>query len=100
MAIRNVLVTGCDYGLGLEFVKVLCKDENLRVDDDESIESVKNLIESQIGSEGLDLLINNAGINQNDGWVPGKGWVNLNRAHMLKHLNVNTLGPVMLTHAN
>uniref|UniRef100_A0A914EBG8 Uncharacterized protein n=1 Tax=Acrobeloides nanus TaxID=290746 RepID=A0A914EBG8_9BILA len=130
MAIRNALVTGCDYGLGLEFVKVLCKNENfrkifagcvdpksatelvklsqensnivpiqLRVDDDESIESAKNLIESQIGSEGLDLLINNAGINQNDGWVPGKGWVNLNRAHMLKHLNINTLGPVMLTHA-
>ena len=30
MAIRNALVTGCDYGLGLEFVKVLCKNESVR----------------------------------------------------------------------
>lgn len=114
MSIRNALVTGCDFGLGLELVKVLSHDENvqtifagclnpekatvrafqfkilifskfyfflqelkklaqenskvkpikLQLDDDESIQKAAELVESQVSGEGLDLLINNAGINE------------------------------------
>lgn len=30
MTIRNALVTGCDFGLGLEFVRILSRDENIK----------------------------------------------------------------------
>uniref|UniRef100_A0A914CKP0 Uncharacterized protein n=1 Tax=Acrobeloides nanus TaxID=290746 RepID=A0A914CKP0_9BILA len=126
MSIRNALVTGCDFGLGLELVKVLSHDENvqtifagcfnpekatelkklaqenskvkpikLQLDDDESIQKAAELVESQVSDEGLDLLINNAGINEDDGWLKGQP----NRDLYLKHFSVNTIGPVVLTNA-
>ncbi|XP_065186928.1 C-signal-like [Sycon ciliatum] len=69
----------------------------LDVKDECGIKRIADSVEKAVGELGLNLLINNSGLND-----PADRHANiseLDSAAMLEHLSVNTIGPVLLTQA-
>uniref|UniRef100_A0A914CHA0 Uncharacterized protein n=1 Tax=Acrobeloides nanus TaxID=290746 RepID=A0A914CHA0_9BILA len=127
----NILVTGADSGLGLEFVRQLSNVESIKrifagsvdlekaedlkklseqnhiiipielnVGNDSCITKSRERVESEIGNEGLALLINCAGICNkrrldSDDWLVGR----VDRDAYLDHYNINCVGTIMVTSA-
>lgn len=60
------------------------------VESQESVEKAKVLVESTVQDEGLNLLVNNAGI------LKRVGFHDVTREEMRKHYEVNTIGPMMM----
>jgi NAD(P)-dependent dehydrogenase (short-subunit alcohol dehydrogenase family) len=119
---QRALITGSNRGLGLEFVKQLlargaqvfaaCRQPEqakdlkalqveypdmltlvkLEVTDQDEIAAAVETVRAAV--DGLDLLINNAGINQD-----GEGFGSLEADAMLEVLRVNSIAPVMVTQA-
>uniref|UniRef100_A0A914E5L2 Uncharacterized protein n=1 Tax=Acrobeloides nanus TaxID=290746 RepID=A0A914E5L2_9BILA len=123
----NVLVTGANRGIGLGLVKELSKLEEVQhifacfynqvkieelktfqeqcpkvyiieldVTNDESIQKALSEIRNILGeNSSLNLLINNAAILEQGGVTVQEP----NRENFLRHLNTNSLGPVMVNAA-
>uniref|UniRef100_K3XCK0 Uncharacterized protein n=1 Tax=Globisporangium ultimum (strain ATCC 200006 / CBS 805.95 / DAOM BR144) TaxID=431595 RepID=K3XCK0_GLOUD len=114
MASKTVLVTGCNRGIGLQFVQEYIKlgwnviaavrdpttaDElnalapykivQLDIGDEESVLNAAK----ELGDEAIDLLINNAGI------IMLENLANSTKANMLKLFEVNAVGPFLVTRA-
>ncbi|CAI2353184.1 unnamed protein product [Caenorhabditis sp. 36 PRJEB53466] len=118
---RSVLITGANRGIGLGLVQQLVKDESiqhiiatardlqkatelkaikdprihllpLEVTSDESIDNLVVEVGKIVGAEGLNLLINNAGVllKYNSPLEP-------NRALLTEQLSVNTVSVVILS---
>lgn len=124
MSYANILITGANRGIGLEFVrqfltkestklifatcrneskatelKKLASDNNkvkileLDVKDYNKYEKVVEEVTKTLGGEGLNLLINNAGIHIKADFHDAK------RDDMLEVYEVNVVAPLMLTRA-
>ncbi|KAF1333223.1 Short chain dehydrogenase, partial [Globisporangium splendens] len=114
MATKTVLVTGCNRGIGLQFVQEYIKlgwnviaavrdpataDElsalapykivQLDIGDEESVLNAAK----ELDGEAIDLLINNAGI------IMLENLANSSKANMLKLFEVNAIGPFLVTRA-
>ncbi len=119
----NVLITGCNRGLGLEFVKQFLSEANtghvfatcrmpakaaelqklkaqhpdklhiltLEVTNLSSYQDIANQVSSVVGSNGLNLLINNAGVQ------PQGMREKVTAIHMRKAFEVNTIAPYFLS---
>ena len=111
---KNILVTGASSGIGLGIVTTLGKNGHkvfagvlnqsekdlfpnlknvipviLDVEDDDNVESVKTLLEK----EGLDILINNAGIG-----IAGP-LIEVSKKEMQKQFNVNVFSQIIMIQA-
>jgi len=122
---KTVFVTGADRGLGLELAKGLLKEGckvfagrylvkwknliqlkaeyedsltivDIDISDDESVKEAARLIMGK--TDSLDILINNAAINENDGFQK-RIFDKLDFKNMLDVYNVNALGPLRVTNA-
>ena len=123
MNFKNIIVTGANRGIGLEFVRQLLKQnpapKNLIATTRKSSDELNNLksghtnlhvlnydatnydsydafvkqVSQIVADDGLDLLINNAGI-----YVRG-GLDNLTPQGVLTNLDVNAVAPLVLTKA-
>jgi len=119
---KRILVTGANRGLGLEFSRqALARGDRVfaaarKPSKGHDLESLQNehaeqlsilpldvRDEEQIGAavsevgkqvEGLDLLINNAGV-----YPRGESFGNLNEATMLDTLHTNTVAPILMAQA-
>ena len=121
MPFQNVLVTGANRGIGLEFVKQLLAQNPLpkhliatiRKDSEElndlkashdnlhvlsydatnydSYDHFVNQVQTILGDDGLDLLINNAGI------FVKKDLSSLTPQDILQNVEVNAVAPLFLT---
>jgi NAD(P)-dependent dehydrogenase (short-subunit alcohol dehydrogenase family) len=119
---KRILITGANRGLGLEFTRQLLERGDrvfaarrdplkshdleklqkkhgeqlsilqLDVRDEDRIVEVVAEVNEQV--EGLDLLINNAGM-----YPRGESFGNLNEATMLDTLHTNTVAPILVTQA-
>jgi len=68
---------------------------DLDVSNDQQIEEAVKLVESKVGNDGLNLLINNAGVLISEGCK----FPQLNRDVINRHFDVNATSPLMLTQA-
>ena len=66
----------------------------LDVENQDSIEKAKDLVQSTVQDEGLNLLVNNAGI------LARVGLFDVTREDMRKHYEVNCIGPLMMAKVN
>ncbi|RDD38058.1 putative oxidoreductase [Trichoplax sp. H2] len=66
----------------------------LDVQNDQDIHSAVEVVNKKVGGNGLNLLINNAGISINGGPIP-----TVNRSDFMKVMDVNVSSPIMLTKA-
>ncbi|XP_070572964.1 C-signal-like [Ptychodera flava] len=128
MFVRNVLITGANRGLGLEFVKQLvvlsepplnlfatCRTPGtgkakelqelsvanprvkvlqLDVTDESSIVRAVEHVKKAVGNDGLNLLINNAGIT-----TKGVTYDSVQASSAMNVLATNTVGPLLTTKA-
>ncbi|GBM19233.1 C-factor [Araneus ventricosus] len=56
----------------------------------DEIESARKVVESKLGDNGLNLLINNAGA------LKGQGFLNITEENMVSHFTTNAVGPVLV----
>ncbi|XP_023949739.1 C-factor [Bicyclus anynana] len=120
---KSVLITGANRGLGLGMVKYLTKHNkaenifatcrttseelqniaqahktlhifNLDVTNSENYVNLSSLISKVMGSQGLNLLINNAGVTTKFTKLSL-----VKTEQLLENLTVNTIAPIMLTKA-
>lgn len=108
----NVLVTGCNRGIGLQLVTQLaargdhviavCREPSKELEDlgvriisgiDVSRGDAMPRLTAALGDEPLDVLINNAGI------LRGDALGELDYDQMVEQFKVNTLGPLRVTEA-
>uniref|UniRef100_A0A2A4JM24 Short-chain dehydrogenase n=1 Tax=Heliothis virescens TaxID=7102 RepID=A0A2A4JM24_HELVI len=118
---QTVLITGANRGLGLGMVKYLTKQNaaktiiatcrtvseelkalsaenknlvilNLDVKDTSSFDDFSSKISEAVGKQGLNLLINNAGVTTKYTKLPY-----VKAEQLLDNLSVNTIAPIMLT---
>ncbi|KAF9822390.1 hypothetical protein SFRURICE_017665 [Spodoptera frugiperda] len=118
---KTVLITGANRGLGLGMVKYLTKQNtvknifatcrtvseelktlsaehknlvilNLDVKNTSSFDEVSSQISKIVGEQGLNLLINNAGVTTKFTKLPY-----VKTEQLLDNLTVNTIAPIMLT---
>ncbi|KFM72224.1 putative oxidoreductase, partial [Stegodyphus mimosarum] len=123
MEVKSVFVTGANRGIGLEFVRQLValpippryvfatyrnpdtiqalKDIKSSSKNSEvvliqmdvtklEIGAARKIVEEHVGEDGLTLLINNAGVAEM------QPFPNVTTDNLLKHFNVNTVGPIMI----
>lgn len=64
----------------------------LDVQNDQQIQSAVEVVNKNVGSKGLNLFINNAGISINGGPIRM-----VNRNDFMKVMDINVLSPIMLT---
>ncbi|KAF8355385.1 hypothetical protein PRIPAC_97008 [Pristionchus pacificus] len=117
----SILVTGANRGIGLGLVRQLVQEPSvsiviatarnidsatdlkaiispklhlvqLEVVNDESIAKAAATVAGIVGENGLDFLVNNAGI-----FNKGKLSDDFSRAHVMEQLEVNTVAPLMIT---
>lgn len=124
MSYANILITGANRGIGLEFVKqyaslastkllfATCRNESkasdlkqiaathdkvkiieLDVKSYDNYEKVVDQVSKQVGSDGLNLLVNNAGIHIKADFHDAR------REDMLEVYEVNVIAPFLFTRA-
>jgi len=99
---ENLIVTCRDPGVATELNELASKYGNLHVvkldvRDTEKYADVVAKVDEITGGEGINLLINNAGVLTSN--PPQNSIFALEKDNLLYHLEVNTVAPIMLTKA-
>ena len=108
----DVLVTGCNRGIGLELCRIykergdrvigVCRTSSPDLDElgirvidgiDVSENGGVQKLKASLGDQPIDILLNNAGILRRDNFD------NLDFDAMIEQFRVNALGPLRVTHA-